>query len=38
VLTDLRSRFPGYKLETYAAGDPEWQFIAGYTATYFSGA
>jgi hypothetical protein len=34
VLSDLRSRFPGYKLEAAIRNDPGWKFIRNYTAEY----
>jgi hypothetical protein len=34
VLSDLRGRFPGYKLEAEVRSDPGWTFIRRYTEEY----
>jgi hypothetical protein len=36
VLQELRSRFPGYKLETQTRNDPRCGFIRRYTAEFFT--
>jgi hypothetical protein len=38
VLSDLRARFPGLKLEVARRDDPSWNFIRNYTAEYLDDA